>query len=350
MGIIRTSLALIGAVIGMVVIVPICLIVAPIWAVGWVSRTLAGLCEPNRVPWQEVIEFHPDVGWKPKANLDTHCSVSERAIFHLTTDPQGWRGGRSIEECEIIVFGDSYAFGFGVDDKALFSNLNSQLRIKGVGAPGYSMVHDLLWMRQLSSKLRGKLLVWFIYVGNDLYDNLVPNLYNYRMPFVRRVNGSDNWEIVVDHISPTTWPFNFERNPRVKDKWAATFGPEGVSGRTYSACEFLIGQAHKTCTEAGAELVVMTIPWPGQLSRHDWEKSMSRVGDLKSFNPHLPDQKIKGICENVGVPFVAGIDYLQLQDHIKGEGHWNERGHKRVREVLERLYCRYTLVGSGVAK
>jgi hypothetical protein len=340
---IRTLLAVIAASFGMLLTIPIVVLGLPFWTVAFLTRTFCRLFEPHAVPWQQIIEFDPAIGWKPKPNLNTYCSFAA-GVFRVKTDSQGWRGTANIAESEIVVFGDSYAFGYGVDDeKAFFSAPHSQLRIKAIGSPGYNMVQELILMHQSSLHLRDKLVVWFIYFGNDLYDNLLPNLYNYRQPFIRTVNGSGEWNVVTGHISRTEWPFNFEHNFRVKEKWGAVFGTTFLSHRVYPACEFLIRQAREICSHAGGRLVVMTIPWPTQLNQRDWEQTMSRFGNPKEFNPHLPDQKLSEICSKLGVPFVTGKDYLAIRDHIPGEGHWNERGHQRVAEVLIDLYQRFML-------
>src|SRR3990172_7833003 len=146
----------------------------PFVVVAILTRSLSRFLERRAVTWQELLEFAPTVGWRPKPNLNTYARADK--VFQLTTDTEGWRGQRSIGESEVIVFGDSFAFGYGVDDKAFFANIKSKVRIKAIGANGYNMVQALQWMERLSSQLKGKLVVWFIFVGNDLYDNLQPNL------------------------------------------------------------------------------------------------------------------------------------------------------------------------------
>jgi len=343
--IIRTLLAVIPTLFGMLLVVPIVVLGLPFWSMAFLIRACLYVFAPHPVPWNKIIEFDPTIGWKPKGNLDAHCSFAA-GIFHVKTDSQGWRGKVSIYESELVVFGDSCAFGYGVnDDKAFFSVLNSKLRIRAIGSPGYNMVQELILMRQCSSQLRGKLVVWFICLGNDLIDNLLPHLhgYGYRMPFVREVNGTGNWQIVTSHLSPAKWPSNSDSFSRKKEKWEATFGTTRLSRRSYSACEFLISQANETCERSGGRLVVMTIPVLGQLSPSDWEHMLSPVGDPKSFNPHLPDRKIMEICSRVAVPFAAGKEYLHVRDLIPCDGHWNERGHQQIAQVLQMLYRDYMM-------
>ena len=55
------------------------------------------------------------------------------------------------------------------------------------------MVQTLLWMERLKDRLAGKLVVWLVFYGNDLMDNLHPNFDRYRTPFVRSRDDGAGW-------------------------------------------------------------------------------------------------------------------------------------------------------------
>jgi hypothetical protein len=260
------------------------------------------MIEPQVVSWPELIGYDHALGWKPKPGLDTHC-VSDLGgdVFHVATDSHGWAGEGSIGESQVVVFGDSFAFGFGVNARSSFSAVNPALRVKAIGAPGYNLVQELLLMRQFTRQLRGKLVVWFIYVGNDLCENLQHNM---------------------------------------QERTDGIFGNTFLTERIYSACDYLISEGREICREAGAKLVVMTIPITAQLSAENWSPNADR-------NPNLPDEKIGAICSRLGVGFVAAKDHLRTADYIPGEGHWNERGHKRIAAVLQQLYAEHSRGGTA---
>lgn len=323
--------------------IPLIICGLPFWIVALLTRFVHApthVVTSKILPWQELVEYEPTVGWKPKANLNAYARADK--VFHLTTDADGWRGQTSLVESEIVVFGDSYAFGHGVSDKSFFAELNPKVKIKCVGANGYNMVQTLLWMEHLSAELAGKLVVWFIYFGNDLYENLTPNLDHYRMPFVRNVNGTGSWEIVTSHITSAKWcatNTQCDYYARLAEMCSPTF----LSQRAYSACEFLISKGRDICDRAGARLVVMTIPDITQISRSHMERLVMMAPDPHCFDPNLPDTKIKEICGSLGVPFVTLKDHLGVEDHKERDAHWNEKGHIRVAEVLNRLHQDYSL-------
>ena len=350
----RVLLAAIATLIGIPLAVPIVVLALPFWAVAYLTRAVARHLEPSYVSWDQLLEFTPVIGWKPRAHLNAHyLTAAEDGVFHIVTDAQGWPGTASIPESDIVVFGDSYGFSYGVNVEDSFPEYGGGGRIKAIGAPAYNMVQEVLLMDQLSPQLADKLVVWFIFVGNDLHDNLTPNMYHYRMPFVREVNGTGSWEIVTSHVSPVKWPYT---SARFRDftLWDRLVGdihsPTFLAQRCYAACEFLIREGNKICMRAGARLVVMTIPDPLTLSRRRLRRMFARGVAPNLFDPELPDKRIGEICSRLGVSFVAGRKHLQAGHYKTHDPHWNEQGHQKVAELLGTLYDDYVLRGNGTHK
>ena len=350
----RVLLAAIATVIGMLLAVPVVVLALPFWAVACLTRAVARRLEPSYVPWEQLMEFTPVIGWKPKANLNAYyLTAAEDGVFHTVTDAQGWPSTRSIAESDVVVFGDSYAFGYGVNAAASFAEYPNEVRIKAIAAPAYNMVQEVLLMRQLSAQLAGKLVVWFIFLGNDLHDNLTPNMYHYRMPFVREVNGTGSWELVTSHVSPAQWPYT---SARFRDftLWdrllADVHSPTFLAQRAFSACEFLIGEGSDICSRARARLLVLTIPDPLTVSLRGVRRLFARGVDPTAFDPDLPDKQVGEICAKLGVPFVAGRNYLHASHYKTRDPHWNEMGHQQVASLLCTLYYDYALSGPGQVK
>ena len=287
----------------------------------------------------QLIQFDPVFGWKPHSNLRTHHLMGD--FFRISTDVHGWRGRSTLAESDIVVFGDSFAAGYGVNDEQLFADLNSGLRIKPVGIGGYSMVQALLWMEQLAQMLRGKLVVWFVYLGNDLYDSLSPELRGYRKPFVRERRPPGDWEIVASHITNEKFPIVARARighihlATLAELCADTF----LAQRAYGACEYLIRRAQRVCADVGAELVVFTIPDQYQLSPDGHEALKSLKPELEGFDAELPDRRIASICGALDIPFVAAKRFLDLSCYKKNDCHWNELGHRKVAAKLAELHA-----------
>ena len=342
MSLLQTLLAVLTTLGSLIVALPLITLVASCMALVFLTRVIRRIIEPRYSPWSELLEFDPTFGWKPKAFLHTHYLADD--VFYATTDAQGWRGNTSLSDSDIVVFGDSFAWGYGVDDRNHFASVAIPLRIKAIGTMGYNMVQAFQWMEHLSSYLHGKSVVWFIYYGNDLYENLVPHMRHYRMPFMRKTNGTRGWEIVTSHLSPQAWSFTSEHRDigeKYYEKLAELCSETFLSQRAYAACAFLIGQAKVLCEEVGAQLSVVGIPDIVQFSAQGVTRLQALVPESQCVDPNYPDKQIRQICDGLDVPFVSLKDHLNICDHKKYDVHWNEKGHRKVAGVLMQMYYDY---------
>jgi hypothetical protein len=341
MGFARAVLAIVSTLVALLPMVPILVLGLPFWIVASLVRALARVLEPPFRPWNQLIEFDPALGWRPKAGLDTYYAVRGEGIFHIRTDSQGWPGSINIAASRIVVIGDSFAFGFGIDIDESFAGLDPGLCVKALGAPGYNMVQELLLMRQLSPHIEGKLVIWFICLENDLYDNLMPyNFDAYRTPFVRQAAGEDEWEIVTTHVSPAKWPYTALGQPYYP-VLAKLCTPGPLSRRAFSACKFLIREGEEVCRKAGARLVVMSIANRNQLSSRGLKFLISQHAEMEAFDADYPDQQISQICGALGVPFIASKKHLDVHDYRERDTHWNEQGHRKMASLLGQLHQTY---------
>ena len=333
----RVLLALIAGLAGAILVLPLVLLLAPFVLVLIVTRHLTKWIEPSYLPWQQLIEYDSFAGWKGKAGLKTYHLADD--VYTLTTDAEGWRGSGTVAESDILVFGDSYAFGHAISDRDFFAHVNPRRRVKAIGVNGYNMVQQLMWMKRLTSEIGGKLIVWFIYLGNDLADNLEASMEGYRIPFLKQKPGSAEWEIVTHHLSAAPWPSG-ARNyiSAFSERNAKVFVKGATSARIFAACNYLIREAAKVVRQAGSKLVVMSIPPKEMLSTAGHGTWKSYLSDPSSFDVDLPDRQLAEICAQLNTPFVAGKSLLDLSDYRRFDTHWNEKGNRKVSELLDSLY------------
>jgi hypothetical protein len=315
-------------------------VVFPIWLVSVFTRAIARLFEPKFLTRNQLIQFEPMVGWQARPNLDTHHLMVD--LFHIRTDKDGFRGDGTVENSDVVVFGDSFAAGYGVSEKHFFGNLRGPREVKAVGTGGYSMVQELLWMQRVQNHLRSKLVVWFVYYGNDLYDNLMPDLRGYRKPFVRETGSDSDWEVVSSHVTPAMWPIitrgrmlGENHPPKLAELCSDTF----LASRAYSACRWLISQGKEICDEAGAPLVLLSVPDPMQLTTMGRKTLSGLAGNPQSFDADMPDRQLSAICRELDVQFVPGNSFLDISSYKTNDCHWNEKGHRQVFDMLMRLHA-----------
>ena len=158
----RNILAVLVALGSLPVIVPILVLAVLFWLVSSITQTIASFAQRKHVPWNAIIQFESIIGWKTKPNLNTHYLAMGNDVCHVETDSHGWVGNSAISESDVVVFGDSYAFAYGVDPCDAYFHIDSSLKIKAICSTGYDMVQEVLIMREWSSQLAGKLVVWFI--------------------------------------------------------------------------------------------------------------------------------------------------------------------------------------------
>lgn len=329
---VERSLRRIGPPAGLLLLLPVVLAALPLWAVSALTRWLSKhqYLEPPSQPWQTLIQFEPVVGARTRANLDTHGRGED--VFRLTTDAEGWRGSTTLEDADIAVFGDSFAFGHGVDDDDVYAELLADLKVKPIASDAYSMVHGLLWMQHLAPRLRGKTVVWFVYCGNDLADNLNPNHWGYRMPFLKG-NPGESWEIVTDHVSPEPWRFRPPRGRADPERLFAEFcTPSWYTERVFSAADFLISQAASLCSGIDSQLIVFSVPLTSHVKNPERVRSLSR--DSERVDLDLPDRRLAESCSAHGVPFVPLLGQVKPHHYWAQDIHWKPSGHRLVARLL----------------
>jgi hypothetical protein len=332
----RVVIAVLAAGASLLLLAPAFAAAALFLMIASSARTIGRLLERPFVPWTELISFDPCLGWRPRPDLDTHYLADHDDVFRVVSDGEGWPGLRPLDDSRVVAIGDSFAFGYGVDAGRSFAEIDPGLPLKAVGAPGYSMVQGVLLMEQLAPRLNGKLVVWLIYMENDLQDNLAPEMRGYRSPFVRRDPVRGEWEIAADHLRPARWECSFLDRRRLFPRFCV---PGPLADRAYSACDYLIRRARVACDAAGAHLAVVTVPHPMQLSASGMRRLAALSGRPESCDGALPDRRIAESCRKHGVPILAGRDYLAAADYKAREGiHWNERGHRQMARLLRRLY------------
>jgi hypothetical protein len=337
--VIRFVVSSILAAVGYVLLLPFVIGFLPLWFISWMSRKLEIILAKKSVRWDEIIEYDREIGWKPKPHVNGYYLDKAENPCFVQTDQDGWPGKNTLDESDIVVFGDSFAYGFGIDLYDSYAYLNENFKTKPIGAPGYNMVQSLLLMRQFSGRLRNKIVVWFVCLENDLFDNIRP--YNsdfYTTPFVYKKNGLGAWSIETEHITPERW--YLASTHRQYDRAFAKFcTPSSFSEYTYGSVEYLLGEAVGVCSKVNATLVVMTIPRKEQLMSNGIKKLQSYLSDQRNgFDPDFPDKQFEAICSKLGVKFIAAKKVLNADDYLEQDPHWNKKGNRKIARILNDIY------------
>lgn len=333
----RLFLSLVGSVVGLILILPA---VVPALIFKGMRAFVLGFqawSEPRVSPKSDLMRYDPVFGWRSKENLDAHLLIEGDDVFPVRTDAEGWPAPGKLEGSEVVVIGDSFASGYGARAGRTFFELASHLRVKPYGCPGYDMVQEFLILQQLGSGLRDKVVVWLLYVENDLPDALRPHWQGYRKPFAMKPAGAEDWAIHSSHLSPQPWTAS--ALPRDMSPLADLCTPGPFADRHYSACGFLLREGARVCREAGArDLILVSVPNVNQLEGAGVQALRALSRDPTSFDPSYPDRRLEELCREQGIRFVPGGSHFQAADYKRFERfHWNPQGHRRMALLLSEL-------------
>jgi hypothetical protein len=333
----RPILALLASLAALIIATPLVVLGIPLWLTAVLTRRLASLLEPRSVHRWGFYQFDPALGWRPEPNVDLHCLTHDGDIFHFVTGEHGWAGRHTVEESEVLVLGDSQAFGYGIDAERSYLHVHAEPRLKALGAPGYNTVQELLVLREVAPKLAGKLVVWLVYPGNDMADNLSPGMAGYRTPFVRETAGG--WEIVTRHLAPGKW---WASKGRIGEQHlptlAAIHGPTPLARRAYDACAFVLREGIELCHAAGARVAVVTMPSPLVLEARQLAALRARAANPQAVDPDHPDRQIGSICDKLGVRFLPLKSVLTYSHFKPHDDHLTEEGHRLLADVIRQLH------------
>jgi lysophospholipase L1-like esterase len=132
---------------------------------------------------QDQLEFwthDPLLGWAHRPGQEGVFEMSSRFSTHVSVNRKGLRDveheyQRSGDRKRVLVIGDSFGWGFGVNHSERFSELlESSMDIEVINASvsGYSTDQQLLWLRHEGVKYDVDLIL-LVFCGNDEHDNHV---------------------------------------------------------------------------------------------------------------------------------------------------------------------------------
>lgn len=328
-----------ASLVSLALVVPVMALVLPIaafvYACDLVRRRLVAR---DVTDWNAIIRFDPVVGWKPRALLNNVKYADPVGdIGTISTDQSGWPLRVPLEESDTVVFGDSFAFGFGSRLENAYFSIDPGLRIKPVAAPSYNMVQALMLMREHRDELRQKLIFWFVCLENDLVENLKPyNSKNYTNPFVSNSGAGGEWVIHGGHLEEKQWLYQQGTDNTLAFADICTGSP--YAGRVRGSLEYLIREARQLCDSVGSRLVIFTIPDKRQLSAAGIEDLKSRLHDSSNFDEDFPDRMLRAVCDELGVQVICGREHLSVTDYKTRDPHWTGSGNRKVGRMLTEYY------------
>lgn len=138
---------------------------------GIVTESNVGV-ERFRRAWMASQTIDSVLGFRSVANLDMQLTGHPDFEFHLRTNQYGFRSRYLDGPVDIVTVGDSFTFGYGVDDDATWPALledATSLSVANLGQTGYGPQQELFVLESEGAKLQPKLVIWEFFV-NDFLD------------------------------------------------------------------------------------------------------------------------------------------------------------------------------------
>jgi lysophospholipase L1-like esterase len=311
------------------------------------------------------------VGWRPRPNQSGRHDQKGRFTSSFTTNSVGLRDRehaveRGSARHRIVILGDSFAWGWGVNDDQLFSRhlelLLPAVEVINLGVTAYGLPQEIAWLRLVGLRYRPDIVVLAL-CQNDIYDVAVARpepaghdtaalpstlsraktvlarrSYLYRMVRDRLHAAKPLSRVLVrlglreplgglEALDPSLVPSLLSGGAEVEAAWVRA--------------EQRLLQLKRITDSAEARLVIAVIPVreaaePSLLARSiAWSRFEPRDFDLGA-----PERRLARFGEQHGIPVITPLTRFQQvmsqgQDlFLPADIHFNGRGHRLFAEVV----------------
>lgn len=286
----------------------------------------------------DILIFDKEIGWMGKPNstgyydrfsLDGKFKNSSKYVYaeHFSTNSLGFKDREHSfdENYKIIVLGDSFTWGMGVNNSEVFTSILENKYFKNfeiinLGMPGHGTTQNYLKLKRFGPRFKPG-IVLLMFCPNDYDDNLKSANGYYDRPLAIL---KDNGDI---YISNSVSPPSLLRFIRLKLYYKTNFGrlmgnlinnysieqeeANYSNGYRRELNDALINKINDFCKLNNAQLIIATT------------------------NPNQTE--LKEYCENKNIIFID-----LFLNHPDGfpifliDGHWNKLGHEMVAQEIYR--------------
>lgn len=338
----------------------------------------------------------PDAGWVGLPNIDARFFLPGGFDVRVANNSRGLRDSekdlaKPPGTRRIVVLGDSFMWGFGVDNEDTFSTILQELipdtQTINLGVSGYSTVQELVRLQMEGVRYMPDVIL-LAFVWNDLRDN-----------FDGREGTRPVAEIAEDGVlrianrpvrkalsSPITqwfrhnsWLFGFieyrlrilkdkrelhrrantlRTGPQSSDdashtahdgKGAMDFSVVDIYGPprpemdlAWNAVRLLLSRMKDLAMEDGARLIVFYVPKKEDADKEIFDISIGYAG-LDSESPDIdwdrPSKRLGDVCAALDVPCVNLTPIFRGHPEpfslfLKNDPHWSPEGHRLAAETV----------------
>lgn len=308
-------------------------------------------------------EHDPLLGWRNRPQIQGYFARREFR-HHVRHNSYGMRGaeiGLAPEpgRIRVLAVGDSFTWGYGVEEEETFCRLLSKaldVEVLNLGVSGYGTDQELLSLRKVRSRYGARAVIVFFDAATDVSDVRNAHRWGYAKPRMavasdgslylaerpaqRRaavVSSSDTdrsknvehpwfnmlaesstlFNVTVAGLASRSWSVrNFLQESGIVGAWVAWDDEEVLKHASSENVEAgwevtfaILAEMKRSLIEYGMDLIVVHIPGKGQVS--------PRL-DLEVFDPQFPPRRLREFCDSAGILFIDTLP--ELTAALQGDG------------------------------
>lgn len=330
----------------------------------------------NRPPG--VWQFDSRLGWRHVPNAHGRLVTPEFDV-EIRINSEGLRGPEIQKEKStgvrrLLVFGDSFAEGWGVEEENLFSfhlqqclsQTNPDIEVLNFGVAGYGTDQAYLLFQEIGSHYQADDVVLLFY-GNDLWNNASKRGIGSergQKPFFRpmiggelklegipvnrtkywdesRYGGDSIWKRIKHYLRSH---FHFYalftkliteemKTGKVSAYYDGLYGLDRSKkwNPVWHLTELILRDFNDYVVQTGSRFHLVYVPSIVQVEANDWKKKKELHGLIGSYELDKPNKILRAITERYGISFLDLLPIFRAKEKEKTlylrDSHWNKEGH-----------------------
>ena len=333
----------------------IALVVVTLATLGLLEGLLQLLDIPRPTsPWIS----DPITGIRYAPSIHTRMSRPPEYDVEFSTNEHGFRDDAigPKKGPRVLFLGDSFTSGYGVERGETFADLVEQrlgVEVINAGVGGYEIVHQLAFFSDRGRELQADLVVYFLYLGNDLSRNDEWNVDSEGRVGIgsRKFPLRDSRELKLRRLAKTVRYQWRGRQTAKAHPWEPfadyielcrrDLGPDAE--KDYQDVARLLGELRDAVVASGAKFAVVTFPFRTAVEAAAQNEFFERHGSERGALDFLrPEREIDRILESLRLERLSLGPRLRRHDGDEGkalyfpfDGHLNVAGHRFVARESE---------------
>ena len=323
----------------------------------------------DRFPQGLFCEPHALFGWsgRPRCIGVWPLAGPDMEVMEVRMNGQGfWDGPHALEKPpgirRVLFLGDSFTIGFGVQARSRFADrvqagLGQGYESMNMGMWGFSTGQEVLVLTELGLAYDPDVVVLALFL-DDLYCSRLFSVNDglYQKPKYALSDGNmlelQNVPVPNNHGPSRFWNFLVTRFSDLRNRmevgeeawrlgWVSVFDKAYVNDNGLTLSLLLLGRIQDLCSKEDVDLLVVIIPYKGQLQEFHIEGQGGSWSGIPSerLDLGLPQKVVKAYCQKRGIRCLDLLPIMERQPEPEGlffkeDLHWTRRGHQVAADAI----------------